>query len=405
MKDLFKVYALTISLTLSFYGQANDDKFAFETPEIVSGLDNVDLHANGKLQLFEQDPLITDKLKTSLKNIDNAPKNNVRGVKEVKLFNDASPSVVYIFTKSGSGTGSIIAKDGTIITNWHVIGNNKEVGVIFKPIEVNGFKIKTDARRAKVIAVDEVTDLAIIKVSSFPYDIIPIKLAASHGLPVGSDVHAIGHPAGERWTYTNGILSQIRDDYEWGYDENTQHKAKVIQTQTPINPGNSGGPLLSDAGELIGVNTFTSPKYPGINFAVSHDEVVRFLNEPHNRKVKVAPSNKSECKAIVLSNWENKDKTGSFYLYDWDCDGEKDYWFFEPKDLSEPYQYYFDNSKNGKVDSWYYDTNRDGDINVSAFDTDGDGYVDLIGYHKTGTLKPHKIVNYTKKAFAEALSY
>ena len=53
---------------------------------------------------------------------------------------------------------------------------------------------------------------------------------------VGADVHAIGHPQGQTWTYTKGLISQVRPDYQWG-----PHKADVIQTQTPINPGNSGG--------------------------------------------------------------------------------------------------------------------------------------------------------------------
>ena len=79
------------------------------------------------------------------------------------------------------------------------------------------------------------------------------------GLFVGADVHAIGHPFGEDWTYTRGYVSQLRDQYGWKSDLGKHHVADVIQTQTPINPGNSGGPLFSEIGEVVGVTTFGRP--------------------------------------------------------------------------------------------------------------------------------------------------
>ena len=95
-------------------------------------------------------------------------------------------------------------------------------------------------------------------------------------MQVGADVHAIGHPAGEAWTYTKGIVSQIRPGYEWQPKASVKHVADVIQTQTPINPGNSGGPLISDDGRLIGVNSFKKDG-EALNFAVSIGEVEKFL--------------------------------------------------------------------------------------------------------------------------------
>jgi S1-C subfamily serine protease len=61
-----------------------------------------------------------------------------------------------------------------------------------------------------------------------------------------------------------------------------EHRATVIQTQTPINPGNSGGPLLSDNGRMIGVNSFGDPKAQGLNFAVSVSDVRAFLASPNS---------------------------------------------------------------------------------------------------------------------------
>jgi S1-C subfamily serine protease len=84
----------------------------------------------------------------------------------------------------------------------------------------------------------------------------PIDLADEKDIAVGADVNAIGHPENLRWSYTKGIISQIRNGFAWSDESKIKHHADVIQTQTPINPGNSGGPVLSDDGKLIGVNTF-----------------------------------------------------------------------------------------------------------------------------------------------------
>ena len=106
---------------------------------------------------------------------------------------------------------------------------------------------------AKVIKTDPKIDLALIQLINPPRSMAHIALGK---IPdVGSDVHAIGHPYGEDWTYTKGYVSQIRNNYDWDYydrdssDEDpvitSSHNSSVIQTQTPINPGNSGGPLLN----------------------------------------------------------------------------------------------------------------------------------------------------------------
>jgi S1-C subfamily serine protease len=85
--------------------------------------------------------------------------------------------------------------------------------------------------------------------------LLPLEIS-SEDIEVGADVRAIGHPKGEEWTYTKGIVSSVRPDYEWSGEPGESHRATVIQTQTPINPGNSGGPLLSDEGKIVGVNSF-----------------------------------------------------------------------------------------------------------------------------------------------------
>ena len=177
-----------------------------------------------------------------------------RGPKEVALFKAVSPAVVLITTEDSLGTGSLISSKGEVLTNWHVVGSNKEVGIIFKPERDTQKVTKNDLYRGVVVKIDQVADLALIKLVEWPANRQQVRLGSSDEISIGSDVHAIGHPRGESWTYTKGVISQFRNDYQWSGGKGTlKHKADVIQTQTPINPGNSGGPLLSETGKMIGV--------------------------------------------------------------------------------------------------------------------------------------------------------
>ena len=156
------------------------------------------------------------------------------------------------------------------------------VGVMYKPPR-EGDKIgPADIRRATVVRIDQMSDLALLRVDEAPKGHATFELGDIDEIPVGSDVHAIGHPTGESWTYTKGFVSQIRRDYEWATESGKVHNADVIQTQTPINPGNSGGPLISDSYRLVGVNSFKSSG-EALNFAVSVDEIRTFLSRKENR--------------------------------------------------------------------------------------------------------------------------
>jgi S1-C subfamily serine protease len=202
-----------------------------------------------------------------------ATEHRMRGEHEIELFKKISPSVVYIRTTEAVGTGSVIS-DGLILTNQHVVGNAAFVGVLYKPFSGNEPE-KANIVAARVIKVDQLRDLALLKPTSIPSSTKPIELGDLSALQIGADVHAIGHPTGLAWSYTRGIVSQIRRDFPW-----LEHRATVIQTQTPINPGNSGGPLLSDDGRMVGVNSFVDPKAQGLNFAVSVSDVRAFLAAP-----------------------------------------------------------------------------------------------------------------------------
>ena len=202
---------------------------------------------------------------------------HTRSAQDVALFRQVSPSVVLILTKDASGSGSLL-QGNDILTSFHVIDHNQQVRVVFKPAEANGRANVDEVVTGDVVKVDAQRDLALIRPHSAPKR-RPLEISPQD-TEVGADVHAIGHPFGQGWTYTKGIVSSVRSNYEWTYGQGDFHRGTIIQTQTPINPGNSGGPLLSDDGKIVGVNTFVTKGAEGLNFAVGAKEIRYFLQNP-----------------------------------------------------------------------------------------------------------------------------
>lgn len=345
-------------------------------------------------ELFAGDFTSGNALRTLQPKPDVLQKN--RSVKDAALFKSISPAVVLIATEDSLGSGSLINNRGEILTNWHVVGTNSEVGVIFKP-DLDTQKIsKKDVYRAKVIKVDQITDLALLKVIDFPAQRQPIRLGDSSEVSIGSDVHAIGHPRGESWTYTKGVISQYRNDYQWsGGDSEVKHRADVIQTQTPINPGNSGGPLISDAGKLIGVNSFKAGDSEGLNFAVSIDDVRNFLSRRDSRIISSNQKKKDEkCEWRTVYEGKTDDKTGDVIAYDTQCSGKTDLEVVAPYDRSRPFFMRADRNLDGKVDLLVLSYERNDKWSFSYWDNDFDGKWDTVGYHSDGGLKPTRFEDY-----------
>lgn len=218
--------------------------------------------------------------------------SSTRSSKGVAVYKSSSASVVLVLTNDSVGSGSLIDASGLILTNRHVVGVATDVVVVFKPAKEGAEPVKSDARVGRVVKVDEVADLALIKVSDVPPGHPVLPLGDESSLVIGSDVHAIGHPTGEAWTYTTGVISQLRSRYEWSYGKDpVAHSADVIQTQTPISPGNSGGPLLNDAGALVGVNSFGAGEAQNLNFAVSLKDIRAFILRPGDRRGSASPTN------------------------------------------------------------------------------------------------------------------
>lgn len=177
-----------------------------------------------------------------------------------------SPSVVQIETASGtSGTGFIVDSDGLILTNAHVVED-------FSTVDVRiGARLSYPG---EVLGVDEVADLALIKVNIMFPILRAVTLGDSDEVVVGEDVIAMGFPTvdelGSTPTITRGIISAKRS---------LDSGITLLQTDAAINPGNSGGPLFSPNGQVVGVNTskiFTSDDgrpLEGIGMAVSVNDV------------------------------------------------------------------------------------------------------------------------------------
>jgi hypothetical protein len=218
---------------------------------------------------------------------------------------------------------------------------------------------------------------------------------------IGADVHAIGHPTGESWSYTKGIISQIRSNYEWSGGDAIKHKADVIQTQTPINPGNSGGPLLSSRGSVIGLNSFKSSG-EGINFAISVKDLKAFLARTEDRYATRAQpavqnaSNKEACEIKVLGDRRNEDNTAWLIYYDINCDGKADAFTEVPDDEKKGVSLFM-LSADGKINGQLYSSKRDEKWDWSLWDTQNSGKPDLFCYHDDGGIKPSRCQPYEGK--------
>ena len=167
----------------------------------------------------------------------------------------------------GAGSGFIVSSDGYILTNAHVVNEADEVTVKL-----------TDRRefKAKIVGVDEPTDVAVLKIEATGLPVVRIGDPAK--LRPGEWVLAIGSPFGFDNSATAGIVSATARGLPGG-DTNY---VNFIQTDVAVNPGNSGGPLFNLAGEVVGINSqiySRSGGYMGISFAIPIDVAVNVRDQ------------------------------------------------------------------------------------------------------------------------------
>jgi hypothetical protein len=317
-----------------------------------------------------------------------------RSAQDAAIYRAVAPSVVLIVTKSGLGSGSLVGSSGQIATNWHVVRGAGSVAVVFKPAIEGAKPNRDEIVMGHVTKYDEVTDLALVQTVPPPPGRAPIRLGDASEISVGVDVHAIGHPTGENWSYTKGIISQYRMGYEWKA-EGVTHKADVIQTQTPINPGNSGGPLISESGTLIGINSF-KVEGEGLNFAISVEELRRFLVKGDRLSARSPPreSQAATCQSKEVFRSRNKEGNSVIVGYDTNCGGKANAELVIPDKHSDPIVLQVDRNGDGLADVIFFDFKRKGQWELSFWDDDFAGKWTLVGHHSDGTLTPTSFESY-----------
>lgn len=192
--------------------------------------------------------------------------------------------------KIGGGSGFIISKDGYILTNGHVVKKTSD-------IEVNLYNNKT--YKARVIGIDEVTDLAVLKIEEETQDLPVANIGDSSALRIGEWVIAVGSPLGFEQTVTQGIISAKNRRVQ-----DLQTSVDFIQTDAAINPGNSGGPLINLKGEVIGINTAIRADAQNIGFAIP-------INTAKNIYTQIIKNGKVSRPWIGIEMREVRTKDGS----------------------------------------------------------------------------------------------
>jgi S1-C subfamily serine protease len=203
-----------------------------------------------------------------------------------EIYKNVSPGVVTIISvfngstsdilgggggSAGQGSGSVIDKDGDIVTNAHVVTSGGHLNGGGTPTEAKQVFVEFGDRNrvpADIVGFDADADVALIKVDPDGLDLHPVTLSDRSSFAVGEPVAAIGSPFGEEQSLSVGVISATDRTVEgltnFGIDN-------AIQTDASINPGNSGGPMLDGKGQLIGINeqiASQSGSNSGVGFAI-----------------------------------------------------------------------------------------------------------------------------------------
>ncbi len=202
-------------------------------------------------------------------------------IRNIRVYENCNRSVVNITTRTirpdfpffievaeGSGSGSVVDTDGHVLTNFHVIGNAREVRVTL---------FTGETYDAELIGQDPLNDIAVLHIDAPAEDLFPVRFGDASRLRVGQRVYAIGNPFGLERTLTTGIISSLNRSLPAVRDRRMK---SIIQIDAALNRGNSGGPLLNSRAELIGMNTAiasTTGENTGVGFAIPVSTIGRVV--------------------------------------------------------------------------------------------------------------------------------
>ncbi|MFN8112122.1 MAG: trypsin-like peptidase domain-containing protein [Solirubrobacterales bacterium] len=230
---------------------------------IATGIVSVD-NSSGST-VASSPPIATEPASGDGHTVGQVYQDDAQGVAYIEAEEKPTASASPFGAPSGGGTatgsGILIDSDGHVLTNAHVVDGSSSVTVKFGD---------GDPLPAKVLGVDDSTDVAVLAVDPGDVDAQPLQLGDSDAVKVGDGAIAIGNPYGLDRTVTSGIISALQRQIS---APNGFTISDVIQTDAAINPGNSGGPLIDSDGRVIGINSQIatgsgSSGSVGIGFAV-----------------------------------------------------------------------------------------------------------------------------------------
>jgi serine protease Do len=213
-----------------------------------------------------------------------------------KLAEDGKKSLVVILSTGrdgrqvGLGTGFVVAEDGLIATNFHVIGEARPITVQLQ----DGAKHEVET----VHAADRNLDLALVRIKVKKLAALP--LGDARGLKPGQPIVALGHPLGLEYSVVAGVLSGKRE----------LDGVSLLQIAMPIEPGNSGGPVLDMQGRVVGIVSMKSLIAANLGFAVPVGALKGLLDRPSpvpmEKWLTIGALDKSEWKTLLGGRWRQR---------------------------------------------------------------------------------------------------
>ena len=208
-----------------------------------------------------------------------------RGASGISVFRNASPAVVLIFVgevkndqfdPTGMGSGVVISSTGDILTNWHVINGHAAAVIFYKP-QGNADPENSTPYVANLVAQSEVVDLALLHLTEAPPSKVSIPIGNISSVQVAEDIHVIGHPEGNPWSYSTGVVSQVRD----GYGLDVCGRLKTSGKGASNYKRQSNQVILEDPSsttkEFLGLIAHEPRRLQNLDYAVAADVIQSFL--------------------------------------------------------------------------------------------------------------------------------